>query len=225
MSLAIINFDFQTQAADQDALIAAWMPEIEAAALTHLPDNRFVAFLTAAMRLAAHSKSFQGLSVNKLAETAGYSRSTFFRLFEGRTRSLLKTYQLSCLLSTKVYEKHLAVQELGLDEFCTFTTDVFYGATCTIPHAILQMLWREHNLTHQQLHPHLTGLAPIVRDYLAQNPQTQHLQIDADELGGVLSNLDLVILNARLEDDDRWATPFYYKKLRKMLKGYLLACE
>jgi len=225
MSLAITDFDFQTQSADPDALIAVWMPEIEAAAETHVPDDRFVAFLTAAMRLTARSKSLSGLNVNKLIEAAGYSRSTFFRLFEGQTGFLLKGYQLTCLLSTKVYAKHLVGQELSLDEFCAFTADVFYGANCTIPHEILQMLWREHNLTHQQFHPHLTGLAPIVKDYLAQNPQTQHLEIDEDELGGVLSNLDLVILNARLEDDEQWGTPFYYTKLRKMLKGYLVTCE
>jgi hypothetical protein len=35
----------------------------------------------------------------------------------------------------------------------------------------------------------------------------------------------LVILNARLENNELWGTPFYYKKLRKMLKGYFAACE
>ena len=225
MSLEITDFDFETQSADPDALIAVWMPEIEAAAETHVPDNRFVAFLTAAMRLGARSKSLSGLNVNKLIETAGYSRSTFFRLFEGQTGFLLKGYQLTCLLSTKVYEKHLMDQELSLDEFCTFTADVFYGANCTIPHEILQMLWREHDVTHQEFHPHVAGLAPIMRDYLARNPATQHLDIDVEELDGVVKNLDLAILTARLEDNPRWGTPFFYKKLRKMLKGYLVACE
>ena len=69
MSLAITDFDFQTQCADPDALIAAWMPEIEAEAETHVPDDRFVAFLTAAMRLGARSKSLSGLNVNKLIES------------------------------------------------------------------------------------------------------------------------------------------------------------
>jgi len=58
-------------------------------------------------------------------------------------------YQLTCLLSTKVYEKHLHKQQLSLDKFCKFT-DVFYGVNYTIPHEILQMMWGEHNLTHQQ---------------------------------------------------------------------------
>ena len=223
-SCAITRFDFETQPADPDRLIEAWMPEIEAAAESYIPDDRFIAFLTAALRLGARSKSLKGLNLMELVEKAGYSRSTFFRLFEGYTSFLFKGYQLTCLLSTRVYAKHLEHQTLSLDEFCTFTADVFYGANCTIPHEILQMLWREHDLTHQEFHPHVAGLAPIIRDYLARNPDTRHLQIDVDELDGVLKNLDLVILNARLEDDAQWGTPFYYKKLRKMLKGYLVAC-
>ena len=224
-SIAITDFDFAMQPANSDALIAAWMPEIEAAAATHVPDDRFVAFLTAALRLGSRSKSLKGFNMMEVVEKAGYSRSTFFRLFEGYTGFLFKGYQLTCLLSTKVYEKHLNQQQMTLDEFCKFTVDVFFGANCTIPHEILQMLWREHDVTHQEFHPHVNGLAPIMREYLARNPATQHLQIDVDELKGVLNNLDLVILNARLENNELWATPFYYKKLRKMLKGYFVACE
>ena len=223
--LAITNFDFAAQPADPDLLIQAWMPEIEQAAATHVPDDRVIAFLTAALRLGARSKSLKGFNLMEVVEKAGYSRSTFFRLFEGYTGFLFKGYQLTCLLSTKVYAKHLNDQQLSLEEFCKFTADVFYGANCTIPHEILQMLWREHNVSHADFHPHVAGLAPLIQSYLLQNPQTKHLQIDEDELDGVLNNLDLVILNVRLEDNELWGTPFYYKKLKKMLQGYLLTCE
>lgn len=222
--LAITDFDFATQPADPDLLIQAWMPEIEQAAITYVPDDRFIAFLTAALRLGARSKSLKGLNMMAVVEKAGYSRSTFFRLFEGYTSFLFKGYQLSCLLSTKVYAQHLRSQKLSLEEFCTFTADVFYGANCTIPNEIVQMLWREHNVSHGEFHPHLTELAPTMQTYLSQNPQTQHLQIDVEELDGVLKSFDIDILNARLEDNEQWGTPFFYKKLKRMLHGYLSTC-
>ena len=225
MSHSITSFDFHEAPADPDALIRAWMPEIEQAAYEHVPDDKFIAFLVAALRLGARSKSLDGLNLMRLVEAAGYSRSTFFRLFEGYTGFLLKGYQLSCQLSHNVYAKHLGDKPRTLDEFCTFTADVFFGANCTIPQEIIQMLWHEHGKTQEEFHPHLTGLAPIMRDYLQANPATSHLNIDLDELAGVVKNLDLVILNARLENDEKWGTPFYYKKLRKMLKGYLITCE
>ena len=77
----------------------------------------------------------------------------------------------------------------------------------------------------RDIHPHVVDLAPAIKAYLAHNPQTQHLQIDKDELDGVMKNLDLVFLNARLEDNELWGTPFYYKKIRRMLQGYLLTCQ
>ena len=223
--LAITHFDFATQPADPDLLVQAWMPAIEQAALLHVPDDRFFAFLTAALRLGARSKTLSDFNMMDVIEKAGYSRSTFFRLFEGYTGFLFKGYQLTCLLSTKVYATHLEEQQLSLDAFCQFTVDVFFGANCTIPGEIVQMLWREHYVAQAEFHPHVAGLAPLIQSYLAQNPQTKHLCIDVEELEGVLYSLDLAILTARLEGDARWGTPFYYKKLKKMLKGYLLSCE
>lgn len=223
--LAITDFDFATQPADADLLIQAWMPEIEQAAITYVPDDRFIAFLTAALRLGARSKSLKGFNMMDVVEKAGYSRSTFFRMFEGYTGFLLKGYQLTCLLSTKVYDAHLENQQLSLDEFCDFTADVFFGANCTIPNEIIQMLWKEHGLTHAEFHPHLSGLAPIMLSYLSGNSQTQHLEINEAELSGVVHNLDLDILTARLEDNPDWGTPMYYRKLKKLLKGYLITCE
>lgn len=153
--LAIIDFDFARQPANPDLLIQAWMPEIERAAITYVPDDRFIAFLTAALRLGARSKTLEGLKLMDIIQRAGYSRSTFFRLLEGYTGFLLQGYQLTCRLSVKVYEQLLFKQERTLDEFCTFTADIFYGVNCTMPHEILQMLWKEHSLTQLEFHPHL----------------------------------------------------------------------
>ncbi|THD71181.1 hypothetical protein E7681_18380 [Thalassobius vesicularis] len=222
---AIIDFDFASQNYTSDQLIEVWMPEIEAVAATHVPDDRFVSFLVAAMRLIARSKSLKGFNLMDLVQKAGYSRSTFFRLFEGYTGFLLKGYQMTCLLSVKVYKKYLSEQELDLDDFCKYTADVFFGANCTIPNEIIQMLYKENNLAHKEFHPHLPEIASIIEEYFSQNQKTQNYKVDQQELVGVLTSLDLVILNARLDDDPLWGTSFYYNKLKKILKGYFLASQ
>lgn len=224
-TLTITGFNFAAEPADPDRLIEAWLPEIEQAAVTHVPDDRFIAFLTAALRLGARSKTLKGFNLMEVIEKAGYSRSTFFRLFEGYTGFLLKGYHLTCQLSGKVYARHLEDREMDLDQFCAFTADVFYGANCTIPNEIIQMLWKEHNLTHAEFHPHLADLASIIADYLAKNERTKHLAVDPAELSGVIHNLDLDILTARLEGNPAWGTPHYYQKLRRLLHGYLLTLD
>ncbi|HSG04314.1 MAG TPA: hypothetical protein VLA39_11375 [Marinobacterium sp.] len=220
----ILSFDFEVSQADQDELIQAWLPEIEQAALTHVADDRMTAFFIAALRIGSKTKSMRGLSLMKVAEKAGYSRSTFFRIFESNTHFLLKSYKLACLLSTRVYADYLNRKEMDFDEFCKFTTDVFYGANCTVPHDILKMLWKENESSHIQFHPHVSEIAPLIGDYLKQNHKIEITALDVKELDGVLKSLDLVILNARLEDDPLWGTPYYYRKLKNMLSGYLSTC-
>lgn len=222
--IPILSFDFETHPADTDLLIQAWMPEIAEAARTHVPDDRFVAFVIAGLRVGARSKGLEGFKLAEVVKHAGYSRSTFFRLFEGYTGFLLRGYQLTCLLSIKVYERHLEGRELSLEEFCKFTADVFFGANCTIPNEAIRVLWGEHDQSHVAFHPHLSEIAPIICRYLSQNRQTAHLSVDVEELDGVIRSLDLAILNARLEDSEQWGSPYFYKKLKKMLLGYLLTC-
>lgn len=219
--LQITAFDFATDHADVDALMRAWVPEIEEAARHHVPDDRFVAFLVAALRLGARSKSLDGFNLMQIVEKAGYSRSTFFRLFEGYTGFLIKGYQTVCALSARVYSKRLEQREMTVDEFCKFTADVFYGANCTIPPEIIQMLWNEHALPHAKFHPHLPDVAQAMANYLNSNPPTQHLNLGFDELSDLVRSLDLDLLNARLENDPQLGTPRLYMRLRRLLKGYL----
>lgn len=216
-------FNFEIEPANVELIRSAWISEIEQAALSYLSDNRMISFLTAAMRLGSQSKNPSHINLFELVEYAGYSRSTFFRLFENYTGFLLKSYQISCALSVRVYYDHLKPKQLNLEDFCNFTATVFYGANCTIPNEILKMLWQEHNKSHAEFHPHLSKLTKYMHNYLQNNPQTQHLKIDIRELQGLIKNLDLIILNARLENDEQWGTPFYFVKLRKMLHGYFLS--
>jgi len=63
--------------------------------------------------------------------------------------------------------------------------------------------------------------AQVIADYLESNPPTQHLNLGVDELTDLVRDLDLVLLNARLESDPQLGTPRLYMRLRRMLKGYL----
>jgi hypothetical protein len=64
--------------------------------------------------------------------------------------------------------------------------DVTYGALCSVPPEIVQVLWRENAISHRKFHPHLSELTSVIFSYLTQNAQTKHLKIDVDELDGVL---------------------------------------
>lgn len=222
---AITEFHFKTNSPDQKALLRAWLPEIEEAARTYELDDRTVSFCIAAMRLIARSNKLKDFTLAQVANSSGYSRSTFFRQFESYHGFLLKCYQISCRLAASVYEQKLDGRNMSLNEFCTFTMDLYYGAVCAAPNELVQLLWREHNLTHIELHPHLSKVAIIIKDFLAQNQQTQHLCIELKELEGVIRCLDTYLLTARIEGNSTWETSLNYCQIWKMFNGYLLACD
>ena len=171
LSLAQISeFNFESTIPDIDTHIQMWLPEVEKAARSFVANDRYQAFFLAALRMAASTKSLKGFSVPNLAKKAGYSRSTFFRLFEGYSGFLIQGYQLTCLLSVKVYEDQLRNRPMTLEAFSKFTADIFYSANCTVPNEVCTMLWKEHGKSHAEFHPHLSLIGPIVTDYLQKTP-------------------------------------------------------
>lgn len=226
LSLAQISeFNFESTIPDIDTHIQMWLPEVEKAARSFVANDRYQAFFLAALRMAASTKSLKGFSVPNLAKKAGYSRSTFFRLFEGYSGFLIQGYQLTCLLSVKVYEDQLRNRPMTLEAFSKFTADIFYNANCTVPNEICTMLWKEHGKSHAEFHPHLSLIGPIVTDYLQKNPATAALQLDVDQLEGAIKMLDMDILQARLDPKETFPSCKQYQRLHKMFLGALLAMQ
>lgn len=220
----MFDFNFEVGATEIERLSEVWLKEIEEAALTASTDDKFSAFLISVLRLGKKHKSLKSFNVFQIAETAGYARSTFFRLFENYTQFLLKAYQVSAQLATDVYQKYLEEQQMSLEEFIQFTSDVFYGVNCTIPNEVMQLLWNEHALKHEEFHPHLSDVASVMFDYLSQNDQTRNLALDKSELSGIIHSIDRDMLMARVENHPDWGTPEYYIKLKKLFHGYFLTC-
>ncbi|MCR9110736.1 MAG: hypothetical protein NXH94_17795 [Rhodobacteraceae bacterium] len=218
---AIVEFDVEDILVDHGQLIAAWMPAIESVARHHVSDDRFQAFMIAALRLGAASGGLRGVNVVNIVEKAGYSRATFFRMFEGHTSFMLKGYQLVCVLSLEVYRELLESREMSIEEFCRFTCNVFYGAICTWPNELIQMLWQEHGASQREFHPHLPQLAKIMESYLKVNPATAHLKVEIDDLEGVIQTLDWDILRAKTDPAEEFPTIKQYWRLRRILQGYL----
>lgn len=217
----VTDFDFEQGLPDQNELIKAWLPKIEKAAVSMTSEDKLQTFFLAGLRLSAKSKSLSGFNMMNIIQKAGYSRSTFFRLFEGYTEFLLKAYQLTCQLSVAVYASKLKGREMTLEEFCKFTTDIFYGANHAVPNEIPVMLYKDHGKSFKEFHPHLKLLAPIMLGYLRKNPPTANLNITEEELDGVIHLLDWDILKARLDPDEEFPSMAQYKRLRRMFYGTL----
>ncbi|MEN8657625.1 MAG: hypothetical protein ABF313_06265 [Marivita sp.] len=222
---SITDFRMQDGIPDTDTLIQAWLPEIEKSAQAFVPCNKTQAFFIASLRVAAKTKSLSSFKLLSIIDMSGYSRSTFFRLFENYSSFLVIGYKLVCDLSIKVYAKHISERSLTLEEFIALSADLLYGANCTIPNEITQTLWQNAEEDHLEFHTHVKELARIMRDYLNWNPATAHLQVDKDDLQDVLRILDWELLKARVDGSGDFPSVPHYLRLRRILSGYLKELE
>ena len=225
MSYQITDFSIPEGVPDPDHLIQAWLPEIEIAARDFIPNDKVQAFFLAALRMSAKSKSLAAFNLFAIVDRSGYSRSTFFRLFEGYTGFLLSGYQMTCSLSIKVYAKYLSQKAMTLDEFIEFSADVLYGANCSIPNEITKTLWTESEQDHLVFHKHLKELASVMQNYLNWNPATSKLPIEEDDILEVVRMLDWELLQARVDGSEQFPSIPHYWRLRRILAGYLKQFE
>lgn len=219
----ITDFSFENGLPDPDELTRAWLPEIEKAASAHVAESKLQIFFIAALRVGAKSRGLANFNLKEVIELSGYSKSTFFRIFEGHTAFMYEAYLLTAKLSFKVFEKHLVTRERSLEDVARFTTEMFYGANCTVPSEFTELLWEEHGGLHSEFHPHLVELPPILLRYLRNNGPTQHLNISEAELLGVIQTLDWDMLNARIDPSKTFPSVEQYDRLRKMFYGMLVA--
>jgi hypothetical protein len=110
---------------------------------------------------------------------------------------------------------------MRLEEFADFTSTVFFGLNCTISSEVIAFLWETHQLSHTEFHPHLADVSSVIYSYLKSNDQTRQVNFDAAELSDFIRTLDLDMITARIERNPEWGKPAYYKKLHRMLLGYL----
>jgi|GEM_PF-1044454 len=218
---ALTDFSFDTQLVDRRILVKVWRPEIENAAQKWIVDNRHKSFFIASLRLAIAYQNLNQVSIEKISQKSGYSRSTFFRLFGKQSEFILKTYQMICWLSVKVYKKYLNEKKLDTEEFVDFTISMFFGSNLTFEPPLIQSLWHESQCSHRDFHPHLEDLSDIVVIYLRNNESTKHIPILSDDITRVLGMLDLEMLNAKLENSSESGTPKQYIRLKHILRGYL----
>lgn len=221
----ITDFTISEGIPEMDHLIQAWLPEIEIAARDYVPNDRIQAFFLAALRLGAKSKSLEGFNLFAVIERSGYSRSTFFRLFEGYTGFLLNGYKLTCSLSIRVFAKHLSERAMTLDEFIAFSSDILYGANCTVPNEVTRALWQEAKQEHLVFHAHIKEVARVMHEYLKWNQATAHLAIEEDDILEFIRIIDWELLQARVDNSPHFPSVPHYWRLRRMLTGYLKQFE
>ena len=213
-------FDVEDFLSETDLLTSLWADEIAKAATEHIADNRWEAFALSGIRQYANANSLAEVKIANLAKQAGYSKSTFFRIFDNLTKYQLRLYQLVSQLSVEVYEQRLFAKPRSPLDFANFTINLFYSADCTIPNEWVAMLWEKYgHLGHDNFHPQLSDISRTITEYTQKHRSLGYANLSASDVHAVVCLYEREILESRLAPQPSFPSPGQSLRWKRMLFG------
>ncbi|NHQ75907.1 hypothetical protein HAT86_15765 [Roseovarius gahaiensis] len=213
-------FDVEDLLSETDLLTSVWADEIAKAATQHIADNRWEAFALAGIRQYANATSLAEVKIANIAKQAGYSKSTFFRIFDNLTKYQLRLYQLVSQLSVEVYGQRLFAKPRSPLEFAHFTINLFYSADLTIPNDWVAMLWGKYgHLGHDKFHPQLPDIARKITQYTQKHRSLGYANLSVSDVHAVVCLYEREVLESRLGSQPSFPSPAQSLRWKRMLFG------
>lgn len=205
-----------------DEVTKLWIKEIENALDHRKMDFRYETFLRAGMKIYSVAQDLKAVSVRDVYETAGYSKSTFHRIFDTFPRYQLKLYQSLCDLAIDVYERHLSVKRRSPEEFCRFSLNVIYSSHLTVPSAFLANVYHINApITPQDFHPHVSRMAEVMHSYMRENSSEGFRRVNFSGFREVIRTLDYDILFSKIEQPATFPSVEQADRLERLLLAYV----
>jgi AraC-like DNA-binding protein len=213
-------FDVEDVLSDPDLVTSLWADEVAKAASERIADNRWEAFALAGIRQYAHAETLAEVKIANIVKQAGYSRSTFFRIFDNLTKYQLRLYQLVSQLSVDVYAERLFAKPRSPQEFARFTVNLFYSADCTIPNDWVAMLWKKYgHLGHDSFHPQLPDISRIITQYTQKHRALGYAQLTMSDVHSVVCLYEREVLESRLGPRPSFPSAAQSLRWKRMLFG------
>jgi AraC-like DNA-binding protein len=215
-------FDVEPVMSQTDLVTRVWADEIAKAASEHIADSRWEAFALAGIQQYANASSLSEVKIANLVKQAGYSQSTFFRLFDNLTKYQLRLYQLVSQLSAEVYAQKLFAKPRPPLEFAEFTINLFYSADCTIPNDWVATLWRKYgHLGHESFHPQMMHISRTMARYIEQHKALGYNELAVSEVHAVVCLYERELLESRLGATPSFPQVRQARRWKDMLFGFV----
>lgn len=213
-------FNVEDVLSEPDLLTSIWADEIAKAATQHIADNRWEAFALSGIQQYANASSLAEVKIANLVKQAGYSKSTFFRIFDNLTKYQLRLYQLVSQLSVEVYGQRLFAKARSPLEFADFTINLFYSADCTIPNDWVATLWNKYgHLGHDKFQPQLPDISKKIVEYAQQHRSLGYADVSLSDVHAVICLYEREVLESRLEPQPSFPSAEQSLRWKRMLFG------
>ena len=214
-------FDVCEHLSETDAITRLWIGEIDRVMGRSSIDFRFETFLRAGIRIYAGAMG-RRVSVKEIYETAGYSKSTFHRIFDSFPRYQLKLYQFLCQSAVEVYRERLNLAARTPEEFCRFTKNVVYSSHLSVPSNLLRKIYQLNApISPSDFHPHLDIMAEVMHDYIRAHLSLGYRRLTFSSFRELIRTLDYDILASKLDQPSTFPSAEQADRLERLLLAYV----
>ena len=215
-------FDVEDYLAETDLITSVWADEISKAASQHIADNRWEAFALAGIRQYASAQSLTEVKIANLAKQAGYSRSTFFRVFDNVTKYQFHLFKIVSSLSVDVYQDRVFSKHRSPLEFVNFTINLFYSADCTIPNDWVETLWKRYgHCGFDDFNPQLPKISKVIKQYIQDHPGLGYADISEADIHAFVRLYERDILESRLGPTPIFPSESQSSRWKRMFLGLI----
>lgn len=206
---------------DTEAITRIWVEEIDRVMAGSRLDFRFETFLRAGIRIYASAMG-RRVSMREIYETAGYSKSTFHRIFDSFPRYQLKLYQFLCQSAIEVYRQKLNEKARTPEEFCSFTKNIVYSSHVTVPSGLLRRIYNLNApISPTEFHPHVDVMAEVMFDYMRKHQALGYRRVSFQSLRQLIRTLDYDILASKLDQPTSFPSVEQAERLERLLFAYI----
>lgn len=207
---------------DEIQIQEAWRQIVERRLSAIVPEGRSETFIRSAILFYARSPSIVRVTADAIIAKAGFSRSTFFRVFGSFNEFQIKMYQYLCEIAAAEYLDLIKQRSLNPAQLADLTLSVIYSSNIAIPNAhFLNMVRGAPELKFSDFNKSTQRLSVGLHDYIIKHKHLGYAEFDVIELHALLETLDFDIFNQRVSNDRVFPSAEQAKRLRKMFLGFI----
>lgn len=215
-------FDVTLYLDEAEIVADVWLDEIESRISSLHLDFVKETFLRAGLRAyrLTYGKKF---SAKEVYIKAGYSKSTFHRMFDTFPAYQLKIYHFIADMAVDIYADCLERKERTPEEFCRFTRDCIYSSHLAAPKSIVADVYRINSpITPERFHPYVPKTSEVMYEYIRQRRDLGYGEFSKDGLTEVIRTLDYDILFSKVNDCGVFPNIEQANRLERMLLAYII---
>ena len=207
---------------DEAKIQEVWRQIVEQRLSAVVPESKSETFIRSAILFYTRSPMAVRVTADVIIAKAGFSRSSFFRIFKSFGDFQVKMYRYLCNIAALEYLSIINRMQLNPTQLADITLSVIYSSNIAIPNShFVNMVRSAPELKYTEFNQSTPILAAGLYDYMEKHKHLGYACVDLSEIQALLDTLDFDIFNQRVSPEKTFPSAVQARRLRKLFFGFI----